>query len=435
MDYETTLEYLFHAMPPFQQVGGDAYKPGLDRIRNFCRSLGDPQNDFLTVHIAGTNGKGSVAHTLAAILQQAGYRTGLFTSPHLRDFRERIRLNGTMIPQQAVIEFTETHRQEMERIGLSFFEMTTAMAFDWFARSGAEVAVIETGLGGRLDSTNIIRPLLSIITNIGLEHTKYLGDTIAKIATEKAGIIKPGISVVIGESHPESDPVFLARAEENRSSIRFADRQYRCTAAEPFAGGTRYTLEPSDGTGPFILELDLSGDYQRKNIVTVRTALDMLQQDTRLTIPQKAIVEGCRTAAASTGLLGRWQILGEHPLIVCDTGHNGHGLRLVAEQIAHQPRQRLYMVLGVVNDKDLSQIIPYMPRDAHYIFTQAAIERALPAERLREAFAAAGMDGEVVPSIPEALRHARELASTGDMIFVGGSTFTVAEVLENRPNC
>lgn len=433
MDYEQTLKYLFTSLPMFQNSGAGAYKPGLQSITDFCRYLGDPQRRFRTVHVAGTNGKGSVSHMLASVLQHAGYRTGLFTSPHLHDFRERIRVDGRMASREFVVEFTERHRAEMERLGLSFFEMTTGMAFEWFAREGVDIAVIETGLGGRLDSTNVIEPLLSVVTNIGLEHTALLGDTIGAIAGEKAGIFKPCAEAVVGESDPESDPVFRAKAAAEGIALTFADDIYECISAEPAADGRRlYTLRRKADGGTFGLELDLAGDYQRCNIVTAMAAVDALRRRPEVDIDDRALHEGLASAARTTGLFGRWQVIGREPFTVCDTGHNAHGLRWVTEQLARVPRRNLYMVIGVVNDKDLSKILPLMPREAHYIFTRSSVDRALPAETLRDEAARYGLRGEVAATVPEALARARELAGAEDAIFVGGSTFTVAEVVETE---
>lgn len=429
MDYRQTVDFLFGSMPSFQAVGGDAYKPGLDNIRNFCRYLGDPQKKFMTLHVAGTNGKGSVSHMLAAVLGAAGYRTGLFTSPHLHDFRERIRIDGQVVSEQEVVDFVGIHKDAMLRSGLSFFEMTTALAFDCFARRGVQIAVIETGLGGRLDATNIIEPLLSVITNIGLEHTQYLGNTIAEIAAEKAGIIKLATPVVIGESSPQSDPVFMSAALRNGSEIVFADKAYELAGHSSDGPLERYALKSLSDSSLRTVEIDLSGDYQRKNIVTLLAAFDVLRCNPLLSLSEEALLVGLRSAAGSTGLAGRWQILSHSPLTVCDTGHNEHGLRQVVAQIARQHFRRLYMVIGVVKDKDLNRIIPLMPRNARYIFTQASIDRALPAEKLRDAFAAAGIEGSVVVPVKEALRRAESEAGAEDMIFIGGSTYTVAEVL------
>lgn len=430
MTYTETLDYLFHALPSFQNIGSDAYKPGLDNIRRFCRTLGNPQQHYRTIHVAGTNGKGSVSHTIASVLQSAGYHVGLFTSPHLRDFRERIRVDGQMIEESEVIHFVERYRQSMENLGLSFFEMTAALAFKYFERCDVDVAVIETGLGGRLDATNIIAPELCVITNIGLEHTALLGDSIAKIAAEKAGIIKRATPVIIGESHPESDEVFEQTAVTMTAPICFADQAFRCTEVKPIGGGrSRYTIEAVGNGTTRELEYDLEGRCQRKNIITAFTALKILHDHTDLTINNRALREGFRDAAFQTGLMGRWQSIDTAPLTICDTAHNAHGLRDVMEQVTALGGSELWMVLGVVSDKDIDSILPLMPRDAHYVFTAASVERALPAERLASAFAAAGIEGVVVEGVSEAVKYARAHAPKDGVVFVGGSTFVVAEVI------
>lgn len=426
MDYKETIKFLFESLPVFEEKGAGAYKPGPERVREFAASLGDPQNNFMTIHVAGTNGKGSVSHMLASILQAAGYRTGLYTSPHLLDFRERIRIDGEIITEQAVGDFTEKHKDEMVRLGMTFFEMATVMAFDRFSQEKVDVAVIETGLGGRLDATNIITPLVSVITNIGLEHTQYLGGTIPEIATEKAGIIKAGVPVVTGETHPESTPVFISRAAALGSPLTFADQTYRVVAAEYRDGLTMYDVAGPDG-GEQTLFLDLAGDYQQRNVVTVLTTVDILRQ--KLDIPNLALHNGIRYAASSTGLAGRWHMLGERPLVVCDTAHNAHGIAQVASQLAHQEYRSLIMVLGFAGDKDIDAIIPLLPRDAHYILTQASAGRAMPVEELRSRFAAHGIGAETAVPVTEAVRKAVAAASPEDMVYIGGSNFTVAEAL------
>lgn len=435
MTYSETLDFLFHSLPVFQQSGPSAYKPGLDHTIAFNDYLGRPDRNFLTIHVAGTNGKGSVSHLLASILQAAGYRVGLYTSPHLKDFRERIRVNGVPISEREVVEFVARHREKMISLELSFFEMTVGMAFDHFARQEVEVAVIETGLGGRLDSTNIIRPLVSIITNIGFDHMALLGDTLPKIAAEKAGIIKSGIPAIIGEEHPESAPVFRAKAREVGTELFFAESLFRCAEFEKeYRTGTdgrphrRMTVERIEDGDRLTVELDLLGEYQRRNIVTVMAAIRILNRTSPLSISRRDIMEGCASTVRVTGLRGRWEILAQSPLTVCDTGHNEHGLRWVTEQLRHQTYKKLYFVLGVVNDKDLHGILPLLPSDAHYLFTQASIERALPAARLAEEAARYGLHGETVPGVRNAYEQACRLASPGDMIFIGGSTFTVAEL-------
>ena len=431
MNYSQTLEFLFSSLPAYETAGATAYKPGLERIAAFCRHLGNPQRNFFTIHVAGTNGKGSVSHIIASVLQQAGYRTGLFTSPHLQDFRERIRVDGEMIPKQKVVNFVDKHHDRMVELGLSFFEMTAALAFDYFAQSDVEVAVIETGLGGRLDATNIIVPILSIITNSGMEHTALLGDTPEKIAAEKAGIIKKSIPVIIGEHDERCDPVFAEVAATNKSKLLHAEELFTCTGQEPAGERQLFHLHRTRDNHDFELLLDLAGDYQRHNIITATAAIDFLHQETPLTISRRAFLEGTRDAAAHTSLRGRWQKLGEKPLVICDTGHNAHGMAYVGEQLRRQSRDyaHLYCVLGVVNDKDLAHMFPLLPADAHYIFTQAKTHRAIPAAELAERAAAFGLQGEVVADVQQAVARARELAGPDDMIFIGGSTYVVGEAL------
>jgi dihydrofolate synthase/folylpolyglutamate synthase len=405
MTYQEITNFLFNSLPVWEQKGAEAYKPGIERIAEFNAVLGSPHDCFKSIHVAGTNGKGSTCHLLAAVLQKAGYRTGLFTSPHLVDFRERIRVDGEMIPEEAVVEFTERWKDEMVRAGLTFFEMTTAMGLWWFRQAGCDVAVIETGLGGRLDSTNIITPVVSVITNIALEHTQYLGSTIAAIATEKAGIIKQGVPVVIGETDSESEPVFRARAAEMGSEIVFADKN-------PAAA----------------FRLDLTGDYQQKNLATVLSTVEILR--CTLDISDEALREGLAHAATLTGLSGRWQVIRHEPLVVLDTAHNAHGIAEVTRQIARQKYDRLYMVLGFAGDKDLAAIIPLLPTDAHYILTQADTPRAMPAEELAARLAQYGItEIETASTIPAAIRRALELATPQDMVYIGGSNFVVGEAI------
>ncbi len=430
MNYTQTLDFLFTSLPAFETKGASGYKPGLERIAAFCRQMGNPQRNFFTIHVAGTNGKGSVSHIIASVLQQAGYRTGLYTSPHLQDFRERIRVDGEMIPKQKVVNFVDKYHDRMVELGLSFFEMATAMAFDYFAQSDVEVAVIETGLGGRLDATNVIVPILSIITNIGLEHTDLLGDTLPKIAAEKAGIIKKSIPVVIGEASDRYNAVIEQAAAANKSKVIYAEREVECRMQEIDGEGRRHfsLLRTRDGHR-YDIALDLAGDYQRHNIVTATAAIDFLHEETPLTISRRAYQSGVHDAAANTVLRGRWQVLAHSPLTVCDTGHNAHGIACVAEQLKQTPRKQLYCVIGFVRDKDLAHILPLLPHDACYLFTQAQTPRALPAAELAAKAAIYGLHGEAVDSVAQAFARARELAGPEDMIFVGGSTYVVAEVL------
>ena len=430
MNYNQTLEFLFSSLASYQEKGPEAYKPGLERITSFCKQLGNPQRNFYTIHIAGTNGKGSVSHIIAAVLQQAGYRTGLYTSPHLHDFRERILVDGEMIPKQKVVNFVDKHHDTMTELGLSFFEMTTALAFDYFAQSDVEVAVIETGLGGRLDATNIIVPILSVITNIGMDHMALLGDTLPKIAAEKAGIIKKSVPVIIGEMDDRYNFVFEQAASEKMSKIIYAENEFSCIKHSVGDGVQHFTVQRTRDSKVFQLDLDMMGNYQVHNIITAVTAIDRLHQETPLTISVRALREGLRTAAATTALKGRWQKLGDRPLTICDTGHNAHGLKYVVEQLAQTPHKNLYCILGFVNDKDISAVLPLFPKEARYLFTQPGNERALPAAKLAERAREYGLEGEVIDTVTGALARARELASEEDMIFIGGSNFVVAEVVD-----
>ena len=431
MNYAQTIDFLFNSFTSFQQVGADAYKPGLERITEFCRHLGNPQRNYFTIHVAGTNGKGSVSHILASVLQQAGYKVGLYTSPHLKDFRERIRVDGEMISEQAVVNFVERNLARMQELGLSFFEMTTAMAFAYFDQSDVEVAIIETGLGGRLDATNIIVPLLSIVTNIGLDHTDLLGDTVQQIAAEKAGIMKECVPLILGEADEEYNAIFEQRAEEVRSKVIYAQQCYKCLEHSVDGGVQRVLVERTLDGRRYDLSIDLLGEYQYKNVVTAASAIRYLHSSTPLTISRRAFVEGVASAAATTNLMGRWQILSASPFTVCDTGHNAHGIKCVAEELRRLAAEysRLICVVGFAKEKSLGKILPMLPREAYYIFTQANISRALPAGELAQQSTSAGLQGEVVASVAEAVARAQEIATERDAIFIGGSNFVVAEVL------
>ena len=429
MTYQEAVDFLNGNFVSFQTAGRTAYKGGLEAIAAMCRAMGEPQRDYLSIHIAGTNGKGSVPHMLASILQSAGYRTGLYTSPHLHDFRERIRVDGRMIPEAAVASLLDRYGQEMVDRGLSYFEMTTAMAFRHFSEAGVEVAVVETGLGGRLDATNILRPALSIITNIGLDHSDLLGSTVAQIAAEKAGIIKPGVPVLIGESDPESAPVFTARAAECGAPLTFADRVYECTESTLSLPLQSCTLRRIGDDSLRTITLDLPGAYQRKNLVTVRTAVDLLCRHTQLAVSRRALLDGCRHVTAATGLSGRWQVVDQAPLTVADGGHNPHGIKEIVSQLQTGEYDRLYMILGFSADKGLEEILPLLPTGAYYLFTQANSPRALSAGELAAQAARYGLTGETVPDAATALARARSLASPRDMIFIGGSFYLIGEIV------
>lgn len=410
MTYQETLDYLYNQVPMFQRVGGSAYKEGLENTLLLDEHFRHPHLQFRTIHVAGTNGKGSVSHTLAAVLQCAGYKTGLYTSPHLVDFRERIRINGTPISKEYVMDFVEQERSFFEPLHPSFFELATAMAFKLFADEHIDVAVVEVGLGGRLDCTNIIMPDLSIITNISFDHVQFLGDTLSKIASEKAGIIKPGIPVVIGETTTETKPVFLHKANEEGAPIYFAE-EHDCS-------------EYAD------VEYELKGIYQEKNKRTLFTALPLLKE-AGYHIEKEAIRKGFAQVVELTGLMGRWQKLHDSPTLVCDTGHNVGGIQYVVEQLRQQPCHQLHIVIGMVNDKDISGVLALLPREAKYYFTQASVSRALPAGRLYELATAAGLEGESYPNVKSAVEAAMKNSLPEDFIFVGGSNFIVADLLES----
>ena len=430
MTYSETIDFLFNQVTSFQQVGAAAYKPGLERVEEFCRLLGNPHNDYHTIHIAGTNGKGSTSHMLASVLQQAGYRVGLFTSPHLKDFRERVRVDGEMISEQEVVGFVERNLPEIRRLGLSFFEITAAMAFEHFARQDVEVAVIETGLGGRLDATNIITPLVSVITNIGLDHTDLLGSTLQAVAAEKAGIIKRGVPVVLGERSEEYNNVFVKRAEELSAPLYFAQEQCRVLEQGVDDDMQRFVLQRDRDNAKFDVKLDLMGEYQYNNLITASAALDVLDKLTPLTISRRAYLEGLQSVSRSTSLAGRWQVLSAEPYMVCDTGHNAHGIKYVAKQLQGLAERysKLYCVVGFAKEKSLDEVLPLLPTAAYYIFTQASSPRALPAVSLAEQAAEFGLKGEVVTNVADAVAMAQEKATAKDAIFIGGSNFIVGEI-------
>lgn len=429
MDYQETLDYLFTQLPMYQRVGKSAYKVNLDNMHALDRAFGHPHRQFRSVHVAGTNGKGSTSHMMAAVLQAAGYRVGLYTSPHLRDFRERIRINGQMIPKELVISFVDDNRDLLKRIKPSFFEMTVAMAFNYFAAQHVDVAVVEVGLGGRLDSTNIITPELSIITNIALDHTDLLGDTLQKIALEKAGIIKAQTPVVISQHQPEVASVFVERARELNAPLTFAWEKYRSIANNPCqnTGNQIITTQQPDGQ-QIDWEIDLPGLYQRHNLPGVLAAVDILNK-CKFNITQSALKQGIRQVRSTTGLMGRWQTLGQNPTIICDTGHNADGLDQIAQQFKSLKFNKLHIVIGMVGDKNIDAMLALLPAHATYYFTRAAIPRALDETQLQARAQKFGLMGACYPSVSGALSAAKTSASPNDLIFVGGSTFVVAEVV------
>lgn len=429
MNYQETLSFLYSRLPAYQRIGKAAYKEGLGNTEALDTWFGHPHRGYLTVHVAGTNGKGSVSHMLASVFQTMGMRTGLYTSPHLRDFRERIRVNGLMMPEGEVIRFVHENLEIIESVSPSFFELTVAMAFDYFLREKVEVAVIEVGMGGRLDSTNIITPVLSVITNIGHDHMEFLGDTLSKVAAEKGGIIKHGVPVVIGESNPETRPVFARIAEEKGAPISFADDSYTCNLGlfNAAAGNRGYTLKRNDGSSIIEGLIPLAGDYQARNLVTVAQAAAMLPPCLIPTVNQ--LTAGIENVVGQTSLQGRWQVLGTSPLIIADTGHNHEGIDLVMKQIKALKYEQLHIVIGVVNDKDLSSVLPLLPKNAVYYFTKASLPRALDENILRQEALPFGLTGNSYPTVEMAFAAARSAALPGDMVFVGGSTFVVAEVV------
>jgi len=411
----------------FQRIGQAAYKADLNNTFILDEHLDHPHKYFKTIHVAGTNGKGSVSHMLAAVLQKAGYRTGLYTSPHLKDFRERIKINGRMIPENEVVRFVNENKNIIDQVQPSFFEMTVALAFSYFFREKVDIAVIETGLGGRLDSTNIINPLVSVITNIGLDHTQFLGNTLEKIAAEKAGIIKPHIPVIVGEYQVETYPVFNEYAEGNNSSLVYADQKYK-TISNYLVSENEHVLTIQSERGIIHVATDLPGNYQTRNIPTVLQTIDSLREG-GLKISERSVLEGISEVRRLTGLRGRWEVIGKDPLLVCDTAHNREGLSMVFRQIKQTPYKKLHVILGIVKDKDIHSILPVLLPEAEYYFTQAAIPRAMDHKELKDAAAMAGLYGFSYPSVTEAINAAKRNADKEDMIFIGGSTFVVAEAL------
>ena len=408
MTYKETIEYLFNSTPVFEHVGASAYKPGLQTTEILDAHYGHPHKNFKTIHIAGTNGKGSVSHSLASILQEAGYKVGLYTSPHLIDFRERIRVNGIPVSEEYVIRFVEDFKhlnsKRIHPLSPSFFELTTALAFKYFAEEKVDIAVIEVGLGGRLDCTNIITPILCVITNISFDHTQFLGNTLAQIASEKAGIIKHQVPVVIGETTKETRPVFENKAKEMDAPIFFAEEIDRSECNQ--------------------YEFELKGSYQKKNLRTILCAMKRLPF-----IHPEHIQKGLTNVCKNTGLMGRWQTLSTHPLIICDTGHNVGGWKYLAPQISSVPCDRLHIVFGMVDDKDIRNVLSMLPKNAVYYFTQANNHRAIPAQQVGELAKEYGLSGNTYPTVAQAYEEAKSSASEKDFIFIGGSSYIVADLL------
>lgn len=441
VDYKQTLEFLYAQLPMFQRIGAAAYKKDLTNTLALCEHLGNPHQKFKSIHVGGTNGKGSVSHMLAAVCQASGMKTGLYVSPHYKDFRERIKVDGQHIPQKQVVEFVRLHQAAIERIQPSFFELCVAMAFDWFARQRVDIAIVEVGLGGRLDSTNVVTPLLSVITNISYDHQNLLGDTLPEIAFEKAGIIKPGIPVVIGETQPESVPVFLKKASELGAPIVFADQHFR--AEEKFVDNWETTVYDIFRDGKLFLEnlkVGAAGPFQAKNLATVMQSLETLrngEQKPHRFFKTYEVLKGLKNLRSLTRFMGRWQMIGENPSILCDSAHNEAGLRLVFEKIGsmvftdgvNDVLPMLHIVTGFVNDKDVDKALRFFPQEARYYFAKANIPRGLDAGLLREKAAGFGLQGRAYRSVRNALKAAKRHAAPDDLILVVGSIFVVGEVL------
>lgn len=428
MNYSETLNWMFNKLPMYQRIGASAYKADLNTTINIINYLDNPQDSFKSIHIAGTNGKGSTSHSLASVFQEAGYKTGLYTSPHLRDFRERIRINGEMIPENEVVDFIGKHKDKLEELELSFFEMTVAMAFDYFRKEKVDIAIIEVGMGGRLDSTNVIKPELCVITNISLDHVKFLGENEEQIAAEKAGIIKPEIPVVIGETQEGSSDVFIKTAKEKNSPIFFADKIMDCRKDSTYSlDYQQFDIYKNNESYLKELKYPLLGNYQKKNLATVICALDILRDSFK--IEEKHIIDGLANVIKNTSLMGRWQVINKSPLAIADTGHNVAGINEVNRQLAETKYNKLHFVLSVVNDKDIDGILQLLPKEAEYYFCKADIPRGLSADILFEKATNSGLKGKVYESVRNAYSSALANAQEGDLVFVGGSNFTVAEVV------
>ncbi|MBC8109919.1 MAG: bifunctional folylpolyglutamate synthase/dihydrofolate synthase [Verrucomicrobia bacterium] len=431
MTFAETIDFLYSQLPMFSRIGQVAYKANLDNTLALCEYLGNPERKFKSIHIAGTNGKGSSSHMLAAILQAAGYKTGLYTSPHLKSFTERIKLNGQEISQQAVVDFVVKHKAFIEKLQPSFFEMTVGMAFDFFAQNQVDIALVEVGLGGRLDSTNVLVPEVALITNISYDHQKLLGETLPEIALEKAGIIKKNIPVVISETQVAVSKVFLDKVRQVNATIEWAEETYSVHNLG-FKSGKRLVKvlkKVAEYFGEFELLLDLLGEYQLKNLPGVLKTIEILQ-NRGWGISEAHIREALLDVVGYTGLKGRWQILQQKPLVVCDTGHNEGGIRQIIQQLQHIDYQKLYWVLGTVNDKNLDKILSILPQEANYFFCEPNIPRKMEAQQLAQQAEKYNLQGEVIQEVNQALERAKELASEKDMILVAGSNFIVAELHE-----
>ncbi|MEI7979205.1 MAG: folylpolyglutamate synthase/dihydrofolate synthase family protein [Bacteroidota bacterium] len=438
MNYQQTLDYLYQQLPLFTRIGAAAYKKDITNTVLLCNALNNPQENFKSIHIAGTNGKGSSSHLLASILQENGLKVGLYTSPHLKDFRERIKINGVMIPENEVVDFVQEHKTLFDEISPSFFEWSVALCFNYFAKQNIDIAVIETGLGGRLDSTNIINPILSVVTNIGWDHTDLLGDTLPKIAFEKAGIIKPFTPIVIGEKHDEINQVFINKAKECNANLIFAQEQIEIESFNTSLNGVTFQFKPNQlfenefdtdfKNIKYTLNCPLGGFYQKNNFKTVLVACKQLQ-NLGFINNFKTIEKGFENVIVNTGLMGRWQILGTNPTIICDTGHNLNGVEYIVEQIAMQSYDKLHMVIGMVKDKDITKILKLLPKNATYYWCKAQLPRALNEVELQTQAKEIGLEGYAFKTVEQAVNAAKLSAKSSDLIFIGGSTFVVAEAI------
>ncbi len=429
MTYQETIDYLYSQLPMFQRIGGAAYKADLSTTLKLDEYFNHPHKKFASIHVAGTNGKGSVSHMLATVFQQAGYKTGLYTSPHLLDFRERIKINGQMIPEDEVVKWVEQHKSIFANLKPSFFEMTVALSFDYFERQKIDIAIIEVGMGGRLDSTNIITPKLSVITNIGFDHTQFLGNSLIDIAKEKGGIIKTNVPVVVGENNSETLPVFKQLADKVNTKLIVADQQYRILDEFNYEAGIKtFKVESVPTNERYIVELDLLGNYQRKNILTFLTALN--EACKILDINFKESLKSVKHTASTTGLMGRWQVLKRKPYIVTDIAHNTNGMAEIIDHIKTIKHESLHMVLGVVNDKDIDSMLSLLPQNTKFYFTQPSIPRALNYEKLYDSAKVFGLEGEKHPKVEFAIESAINKSQQNDIIYIGGSAFVVADALQ-----
>lgn len=431
MNYSETLEFLFNSLPAYHRIGEAAYKSDLSTTLYLDNYFGSPHHNYKSIHIAGTNGKGSVASSLASVLSEAGYKVALYTSPHLIDFRERIKIDGRKIPENYVQSFVADHKSIIDKLKPSFFEMTAAMAFQYFSDMEVDIALIETGMGGRLDSTNILNPILSVITNISFDHTRFLGTSLAEIAGEKAGIIKNNTPVVVGRSSSDTDPVFISTAKKMNANLRFADKIYGIQSAKTIMDGSNQIVEIAKNESRYLndLEINLGGNYQLENLVCSIAVLDLIKEDFHL--DEAVIRSGLRNITRNTGLQGRWQILQQNPLVVCDTAHNVDGISSILNQLKSLGKKSLRFVLGFVNDKDIDAILRLLPREATYYFTTSSVPRSMKGEELAVKASELGLSGTVCGSVPEAYKMAFKDLNQDEVLYIGGSTFIVADLLEH----